>query len=1126
MARHPSFFLVVLAAGSLLAACDGGGTSSTETTSTTTSTTTGGGGGAGGEGATGGGGAGGGGATGGGGAGGSSAVCGDGVVADAEPCDDGDTDAGDGCDDLCTIEDGFTCAGEPSTCSTACGDGVTAGDEACDDANTDAGDGCDDLCATEPGYACAGEPSACAPICGDGLIIGPEACDDGGTSTGDGCDDLCATEPGYACTGAPSACAPVCGDGLITLPEECDDTDTAAGDGCDDLCAVENGFVCLGEPSTCGTVCSDGIIAGAEGCDDGDAIAGDGCDSTCTIEIGYACAGEPSACSVVCGDGVIVAMETCDDGDATPGDGCGATCTAENGYTCTGMPSTCSTTCGDAILAGAEACDDGNATPGDGCGATCAAENGYTCTGVPSVCVTTCGDGIVAGTEQCDDGNTVSGDGCSVTCTPNTGETCADPLVMSQATQSGAKYTWTVPYDRVIKTDGEFACDPNTHGPDVVVSYTKTSDTLANGGQLLHVKANTPLSTATAAYLNVEVKGGACAAGQGTSHKCLWYKDNWDAYLDVPPGTYFIWVQKNSPTVPGALFPAVTIDAEEIAAAAAEGEGCFAPYTSASAIYTPPGGAGQPHTWTLPASVNSFDMGVTWGAPGSISCDNTAPYGDIHGADAVVEYSKISPISVLKVDVQNLDPALTQSNLNVEVLSVCDPTSAAKVSRNCRANKDAFSFTAPSPAGPVYLWVSTEATSQEMNGASVQVTEIFPAIGESWPTAEPLSASGPITPTSMQRLDAPSCFPAGNIHWYKYTLVKDAMSFSPNVAGAVGVYDEFGQEKACVAAAAAPVGLLGSPGSTLYIAVQSPGPITSVTLVDASYNGVGAIETDMLVTFPSSPYTEFGMAVSATELFMGDTEIVFAFPKTGGSTAVEYGTNQGIPYTHLAYDLVFAGGSLFSVDDTTSGNASRLFRIYDGTTWGTSMAWDLGPLSYPAASPSHAIATDGIGLFMATRRTSTNASFYSFSTSAPGMPTWLGTNDSVWYVVGMAVDDKYFYVASNGVAGEGVYRVARANVAAAALKIASVDTGMLCTNIEVDAFVSPQTLYVRSATGDVHAVADPAVASTPSTGPVHVGAISTLGLPSDYAMTYDKAGGALYLFETEVDPAGRIVRIE
>jgi hypothetical protein len=64
-------------------------------------------------------------------------------------------------------------------------------------------------------------------------------------------------------------------------------------------------------------------------------------------------------------------------------------------------------------------------------------------------------------------------------------------------------------------------------------------------------------------------------------------------------------------------------------------------------------------------------------------------------------------------------------------------------------------------------------------------------------------------------------------------------------------------------------------------------------------------------------------------------------------------------------------------------------------------------------------------------------------------------------------------------------------------------------------------LYVRAYGGDTHAIVQPASAT-----PVHVGVINSLGTISDYAMTYDKANGALYIYETESDTTGRIVRIE
>jgi hypothetical protein len=261
------------------------------------------------------------------------------------------------------------------------------------------------------------------------------------------------------------------------------------------------------------------------------------------------------------------------------------------------------------------------------------------------------------------------------------------------------------------------------------------------------------------------------------------------------------------------------------------------------------------------------------------------------------------------------------------------------------------------------------------------------------------------------------------------------------------------------------------------------------------------------------------MAVSGTEIFLGGTAKIFSFPKSNGATAVEHGIAEGLDTQHLGNDLLFAGGSLFSVDTTSTVNVSRLFRVFDGAAWGPT-AWDLSP-AYPSTSPSHALAYDGTTMFMATRRTSTNANFYSFSTSAPGAPVLLGTNAGVWYVTGMAADDQFLYVASNGSAGEGIYRLSKASIASPAVKIATLDTDTAANNVEIDAFVNPKNLYVCDALGDVHAIVDPGLASF-----AHLGVISTLGTTSDFAMTYDKADGVLYIFETESDTAGRIVRLQ
>jgi len=970
------------------------------------------------------------------------------------------------------------------------------------------------------GMGGAGGSGGASVVCGDGALEGAEACDDGNTNANDGCSSTCVVESGWLCDGAPSTCLTTCGDGVLAGLEACDDTNMAPNDGCDSTCVIEAGWSCNGAPSVCATSCGDGIPAGAEACDDNNTAASDGCTEACMLESGWTCTGAPSACATVCGDGLLMGAEACDDSNTTSNDGCSDACMLEAGWTCDGAPSVCATVCGDGLKLGAEGCDDANTAANDGCNEACMTELGWSCTGTPSTCATICGDGIRAGAEVCDDGNTFSDDGCLPSCQAPSGESCATPLTVVNATPIGNVHRWTIAEGSVVSANGAFACDPNGTGADVVIKYEKTSADLASGGKLLHVEARTSLTT-PAALLDVEIMSGTCDPTLAVSEKCLWYKQAWGANVDGPPGTYFVWVAKNAT---GNPFPPVTVTIEEIDPAAAEGEGCFAPYTTASANYTPPSLPTDPHLWTLPDSMSAFDMAATWGEPGSISCDNHTTYGDIHGVDAVIEYDKASPTSILQVEVDNLDPVLTQSALNVEVLNACDPESAAKISYNCRANADTHNLTLPAPAGPLYVWVSTEATSQDFNGASVKIREINPGIGESWGTAEPLTAGTvALSPTSTMRLDPPSCFPAGvNVHWYVYTVVNGGLSLVANPSGTLAVFNEGNQPLFCgTAGPASGIGGVFPPGTKFYVAVPIGGTVTSLAITDIVYNGVKT-PSPLGVTFSTSASSTYGMAVNATDIFVGHATKVFQFPITGNTLAIERGTAEGLTSTHLGFDLTFADGQLFSVDTLATTGGSRLFRILNDATWGPT-TWDLTP-TYPATSPSYTVTFDGTLLLTATRNTAGKVDFYAYSPTAPNVPVHLGTNTSVDSVVGLAADTQFFYVAARttGSTSEGVYRIPRAAVATPATKLATLDTaGTAVTNVELDDLASPQHLYVRANGGFIHAVVDPAGASF-----THIPSISTLGDATDYAMTFDRATKTLYFVETVTATTGAVWKLQ
>jgi len=182
----------------------------------------------------------------------STIVCGDGVIGAGEACDDANKVAKDGCAADCrSIDKGYACRapGKPCERVHACGDGVTDSNEGCDDGNNKAGDGCSIRCQIEQGFKCAGSPSTCQPtVCGDKVKEGAESCDDGNAIPFDGCTANCQLEP--TCTGT-SGCSASCGDGIILgANEQCDDGNARDGDGCSSTCQIEAGFTCTSNPCT------------------------------------------------------------------------------------------------------------------------------------------------------------------------------------------------------------------------------------------------------------------------------------------------------------------------------------------------------------------------------------------------------------------------------------------------------------------------------------------------------------------------------------------------------------------------------------------------------------------------------------------------------------------------------------------------------------------------------------------------------------------------------------------------------------------------------------------------------------------------------------------------------------
>jgi hypothetical protein len=701
------------------------------------------------------------------------------------------------------------------------------------------------------------------------------------------------------------------------------------------------------------------------------------------------------------------------------------------------------------------------------------------------------------------------------------GESCSDPLVLSQAVESAGAYTWTIGTGSVTAGNGGFACDATSpgQGHDAVVQYVKTSQNVSEGGKLLHVSA-----VGGSDDIDLEIRSGSCSAVSGVVESCLWIKQTWDKFLDVPAGTYWIWVSDDDTS---GGFPGATVTIEEIdpSAPQAEGEGCFAPYTTASAIHTAPATAEDFHSWIIPASINGYDISPSSGSAGSISCDNHATYGDMHGVDAVVAFDKTNPDSTLIVEVANLDPTLSQSDLDVELLTACDTSDDDALSLFCGADSDGFSFSTPGPAGMVYLWVSTEATSEEFNGVEVRIREFVPGPGETILTAEPIAGSGPINPTSQTAADPPSCFPpTANVHWYKYDATSTLFGVKTDVAAPIAVIDATGQEVACTTnATVVGVGRPIGGAAVSYIAVESPTAIANLTVVDEAYDGVFGNAADLDVTFPVNAI-DYSMVVGPTDIYVGYANEIWSFPKAGSATAVEHATAEGLTTTHLGYDIAFGAGRLFSVDSTSTTTVSRLFSVHRTSTgiW-SPQPWDISP-SYATSDLIHAMAFDGSNVIMASFRTTaaTGVTFYSVNASSPGTPVSLGTTTTVHYVSGFAADATYFYLAGRNASNvEGLYRLPRAAITSAPVLLAPINANTSTrTAVAIDSIDAAGMIYARDDDTKLWAIADS------SAGLLNLGVLLTRGNTADIAMAVDPATGAVYIFDSSVTANGGIAIVE
>ncbi|HJL36486.1 MAG TPA: Ig-like domain-containing protein [Polyangiaceae bacterium LLY-WYZ-15_(1-7)] len=715
-----------------------------------------------------------------------------------------------------------------------------------------------------------------------------------------------------------------------------------------------------------------------------------------------------------------------------------------------------------------------------------------------------------------------------------TGERCNDALTLDQAVVEDGVATWTLSADQAQTYDGSTPCDVGERSTDAVIRYTKTSEGSAGGGTLLHVVVQ-------GGGANLDVYQDVCdplsIAAETAQLKCLWFGDDeWDAYLDVGPGDYYLWISDGGAT----LDDGVVVTVEEVDAAP-EGETCADPWDATSPNYTPPAAPGDPGIWVFAEEAfRSFDRDVTWGGEGTMPCDADYSGGPIHGPDGVIEVQKSSGSSILQIDVQVTGNA-SADELNVELLDRCDPLAPDARSLACEANieenDNPTQLFHEGPAGSYYVWLATARTNGVNDITGVAAREIEPGPGDTCTTAIPIGvdATNAVTPAGTERLFAPSCAPAGeSLTWYRFTTTEALSRVSTDVAAAVGLVDAAsGAERGCGEdALAQEVAAFVPAGTELCVAVPSGAGIGAITVEAVPYQGVGGTLTPLSIDRPfdaggseDSITSDYWMAVTPTTLYMGlGTNDVMRAPKVGSVRAELVSDMLGDD--QLGHDGVAIGEAIFVLDeDDRPAGEPRIHRIVNGAgTFGIT-AWDAGS-SY-VEEDMDAMGFDGTDFVVATDIGSSSdpTVFYAVDPTAPSSARLLGSNTALEDVLDIAADATWVYVVGNTgtTSSEGVYRLRRSDLGdpgATPQLVHAADFDFTRAHLFLHDAGARQYVYFRTDDAALH------VAEVTGDTPRYLGVLSTLGDSGDDAFAFDPSGPSLYVFESESVSTGAFYRLD
>lgn len=744
-----------------------------------------------------------------------------------------------------------------------------------------------------------------------------------------------------------------------------------------------------------------------------------------------------------------------------------------------------------------------------------------------------------------DDAHPYLGDGVlDFTTGAPTGETCLDALTIAEASADGGAFEWTLEPGAFTRSEGQPSCGLGADD-DGVIEYVKTTGDIASGGTALHIVASSPDALNG---IQLEIYRDVCdseAVGGGdvARETCLEQRPEWDQFLDVPAGTYFIWVASENGAFIGA-----DVRIEEVASIQ-EGESCGAPYDATSSIHTSLGT--DAHRWVVPGYTHeSLDFGAS-ADEGSMSCEST------QGPDAVVALSKARAGSILDIAIESF-PADTGSGVfdragtKVAITNTCAPRTPGREELACAGRiRDLENFQLVGDVGDYYLWLAANNTEVAMQRTTVTVREVDPAAGETCATAIPLvpGTTNAVTPSSTATYFKPDCIdvdlevdPDAGVTWYRYTTTAElsVVTLQGAAEAPLALIDPSGAELACLdEAQGVSVPRRAPIGSEVCVAVPSGAAITGITIEETAWQGVdGGTRTDLGILRPLEEdgdelriTSEAWLELTPTQIHMGvnvtSTTVagIVSAPRAGGTRA------EFIPVDRYSIGNGGAsvGEALWSVDESDDpARPERLFRLLDAAGSPATTPWDTGASYLPADIDTLTkIVGESTFLMVSDQETGDPTTLYTVPSDTPQAPTPLGTNANLADVTAIAASTNWIFVGGDGPDGASdntVFRIPRGDVTAmperlapAALVTISSTNGSMVYDATTD------ILYFRSQRSPYGVYA---VFGAGSADPLFAGAVAVIGGSSDYGLALDPAASRLYVFETETSSDGTFTVIE